>query len=109
MQSYEAQESDGSQEEHTVVLENNEELFGIYGVKDDYDHFTSFGLIAKVLRNVLQLSKLMTATPADTSDILSPFKLTEVSPVKFEMPKSKNRRATEMQTNKKQVSFTITP
>ena len=91
------------------MLENNEELFGIYGVKDDYDHFTSFGLIAKVLRNVLQLSKLMTATPADTSDILSPFKLTEVSPVKFEMPKSKNRRATEMQTNKKQVSFTITP
>jgi len=49
VESYAAQESDGSQEDHSLLLEGNEEIFGLYGVKDASDHFTSFGLIAKVI------------------------------------------------------------
>ena len=32
----------------TIQLGTNEELFGIYGVKDEEDWFTSFGFITKV-------------------------------------------------------------
>ena len=39
----EAQEA----ETKTIQLGNNEELFGIYGVKDEADWFTSFGFITK--------------------------------------------------------------
>lgn len=40
----EAQET----ETKTVQLGNSEELFGIYGVKDEAEWFTSFGFITKV-------------------------------------------------------------
>ena len=39
----EAQEA----ETKTIQLGNNEELFGIYGVKDEAEWFTSFGFITK--------------------------------------------------------------
>ena len=39
----EAQEA----ETKTIQLGTNEELFGIYGVKDDAEWFTSFGFITK--------------------------------------------------------------
>lgn len=47
IESYEAQESDGL-EESNIELGPNEEIFGVYGVKDSSDHFTSFGFIAKI-------------------------------------------------------------
>ena len=47
IESYEAQESDGL-EESTIELGPSEEIFGVYGVKDSSDHFSSFGFIAKI-------------------------------------------------------------
>ncbi len=44
---YEAQSTDGL-EESVQSLAENEEVFGVYGVKDVKDHFSSFGFILKV-------------------------------------------------------------
>ena len=97
MQSYDAQEIDGSQEEYTVQLAENEEIFGIYGVKDVSDHFTSFGIIAKVNRDFTRPEKPQpVAAAAEDSILLSPIQLSERSPVKVE-------------EEKKQVKFTINP
>ena len=37
-----------SDDEHEQVLEDNEELFGIYGVKNKQKYLTTFGFIVKV-------------------------------------------------------------
>ena len=48
IESYEAQIGEGL-EEQLIQLASNEEIFGVYGVKDSSDHFTSFGFIIKVI------------------------------------------------------------
>ena len=35
-------------DEHEQVLEDNEEIFGVYGVKDKQKYLTTFGFIVKV-------------------------------------------------------------
>ena len=40
--------SECAQEEWELSLRDNEELFGVYGVKDKADHITTFGYIVKV-------------------------------------------------------------
>mmetsp|Transcript_27227 Transcript_27227/g.36388 ORF Transcript_27227/g.36388 Transcript_27227/m.36388 type:complete len:116 (-) Transcript_27227:54-401(-) len=91
VESYEAQESDGL-EESTVELAENEEIFGVYGVKDSSDHFTSFGFITKMKHSTEKPSpaKMVSdlSSPLQLSALQSPDKLLKVHKIAEVSPRS---------------------
>ena len=72
--SYESQSTDGL-EDHTQTLAENEEVFGVYGVKDVKDHFSSFGFIVKVkpYGSAMMGNKLSNFDPDESSELMGAF------------------------------------